>query len=106
MDGVGLGDGGAQQLRDEVGGDGADLRKLQSGVAERTVVDGDLDALRRLGLLSERARPSYPCHHPGQLVVKLQPLEVSSDRAGMAGGPAPEYFFPRPPAAPLPGPPK
>src|SRR5712691_2879950 len=64
VDGVGLRDGGASQPRDELGSDGADLRKLERGVPERTVVDRHVDAFWVLGLLDQGAGAADPADDP------------------------------------------
>src|SRR6266849_4118170 len=95
VDGIGLRDAGAQQLREEVRGDRADLRELECGVAERAVVDGHLHALRRLVLLRECPRPADPRHHPAQLVVEFEALQTGRDGRRMAGGHPREDFVQR-----------
>src|SRR5438309_10177665 len=60
VDRVRLRDGRARQAGDQLRRDRADLRKLERGVAEGTVVDGHFDLLGALRLLNERARPSDP----------------------------------------------
>jgi ribosomal protein L10 len=77
MDRVGLRDGRTQELRHEVGGDGADLRVLKGGVAKRAVVDRDLDALGGLALLGQGAGPPDPGDDAAQLLVELKALQAA-----------------------------
>src|SRR4030081_1613469 len=86
VDGVCLRDGSAKQPGHELRRDGADLGELQRRVPERAVVEGALDPLRRRSLLGQGARPADPGHHPPELLVELETLEVGLDRAGVAGG--------------------
>src|SRR4029077_2742343 len=72
VDGVGLRDRCIEQLGDEVGSDGADLRELEGGVSKGAVVDRDLHALGRFGLFGEGSRTADPSHHLAQLLVKGQ----------------------------------
>lgn len=76
-------------------GDRADLRKLKRGVAERTVVDGHLHALGRLGLLGKRACPSDPRHDPPELLVEIEALQAGRDGGRVAGRHALEHIVQR-----------
>src|SRR5665213_1106699 len=92
MDGICLGNGSAEQLGDEVRGDGADLRKLECRVAERAVVDGHLHPFGGLGLLGQGAGSPDPRDHSLQLLVELEPFEVSRDGPRMPGGHSLEHL--------------
>src|SRR6266568_107836 len=85
VDRVRLRDGRARQAGDQLWRDRADLRKLERGVAEGTVVDRYLDALDGLGLLGECARTADPGHDPAQLVVEVEALQVLLDGVCMPG---------------------
>src|SRR5260370_11274351 len=77
VDRVCLRNGRVGEARYELRSDGADLRKLQRGVAERAVVDGYLHALPRLRLLDQPARAADPRHDAAELLVEVQPLQIS-----------------------------
>src|SRR5258708_30085061 len=71
VDGVGLRDAGAEQPRHQLRGDRANLGKLQGGVAERAIVDGDLDAFACLRFLRQRSGPADHGYHPPELFVDV-----------------------------------
>src|SRR5712691_13237618 len=78
--------GRAGEPGDELRGDRAYLRKLQRGVPEGAVVDGDLDPLGALGLLDQRARAPDPGDDTPHPRVELEALEVAFDGLGVPGG--------------------
>src|SRR5579864_3353015 len=79
VDGIRLRNRRPEQVRDELGRDRADLRKLQSGVAKRAVVNRHLDAFWSLALLRQGARPPDPGHHAAKLLVEVQAFQVVLD---------------------------
>src|SRR5690348_1578560 len=90
VDRVGLRHGRAQQLREKVRRDGADLRKLQRGVPERAVVDGDLHTLLGFGLLRQRPGATDPGDNSVELLIEGQAAQVGFDGLGVPGGDAAE----------------
>src|SRR5712692_725068 len=86
VDGIGLRDSGVQETSQELGGDGANLRKLERGVAERAVVDGDLDAFWRFGLLGQGPGAPDPGHDAPELLIEVEALEFGLDCRRVALG--------------------
>src|SRR5438309_930044 len=86
VDRVALGDWGVQELDQELGRDRAHLWELERGVPKGAVVDGDAEPLIGLLGLGQRAGAPDPGHHPLELVLETEPLEVLLHGMGVALG--------------------